>query len=124
MLKRSETATTVIGLAIEVHRNLGPGLFESTYHRCLAYELAEHGMEFRSQVPLPVRYKQAVLDCGYRVDLIVRNELLLELKCTHELLPIHQAQMLTYLKLTGLREGLLINFNERRLVDGLRSFLM
>jgi GxxExxY protein len=123
-LRKSDTAHQVIGLAIDVHRTLGPGLFESTYHRCLRYELGLHGFDVACQVPVPIRYKEVVLDCAYRADMIVNEELLLELKSVSALLPIHQAQVLTYLRLTGLREGLLINFNVHRLVDGLRSFLL
>jgi len=120
-LQTSELARTVIGLAIEVHRNLGPGLLESTYQRCLAHELKGTGLRFQAQVPVPVAYKDLAFDCGYRADMVVEGALLLELKSIERLLPIHVAQTLTYLKLSGLKQGLLINFNVGRLVDGLKS---
>lgn len=112
----------VIGCAIEVHRALGPGLLETAYEQCFAHELAQKGIGFRLQVPMPVSYKSVQLDCGYRIDLLVEDQLLIELKSVERLLPIHDAQLLTYLKLSRVRTGLLINFNERRLVDGIRRF--
>ena len=116
-------ADTVIGCAIEVHRMLGPGLLESTYLRCLAFELAERGVEFELQFGLPVVYKGARLDCGYRADLLVGRDLILEIKCVERLLPIHSAQAMTYLKLSGVKQVLLINFNVEILKDGIKSFL-
>ena len=113
----------MIGLAIEVHRALGPGLLESAYARCLGRELTIANLRYATEVTVPVRYKDLVLDHGNRADLIVEDELLLEIKSVDVLLPIHSAQTLTYLKMSGLRQALLFNFNERRLVDGLRSFL-
>jgi GxxExxY protein len=110
----------IIGSAIEVHRQLGPGLLESAYEECLCYELKENGVEFRRQVPLPVTYKGVRLDCGYRLDVLVEDELILELTTVERLMPIHEAQMLTYLKLSGVRTGLLLNFNNAVLKDGLR----
>jgi len=117
-------ADKVIGRAIEVHRTLGPGLLESVYEECLAYELAVSGIPFVRGAPLPVVYKNVKLDCGYRIDFLVEQTLLLELKAVEQVLPIHRAQTLTYLKLLGLRQALLINFNVPRLVCGLKSFLL
>ena len=112
------TAGTIIAAAIEVHRELGPGLSESAYHSCLCRELALRGVPFQTEVDLPVDYKGIHLDCGYRIDLLVENKIVVELKSVEKLLPIHQAQLLTYLRLSKLRVGLLINFNVRMLRDG------
>ena len=114
----------VIGFAIQVHRHLGPGLLESAYEECLCYELREHEIAFRRQVPLPIVYKGIRLDCGYRLDILVEEQVILELKTVERLLPIHEAQMLTYLKLSGIRIGLLLNFNTAVLKDGLRRILL
>src|SRR5579864_989524 len=110
----------VIGFAIDVHRQLGPGLLESAYEECLCYELKGHGVDFRRQMPLAVVYKGVRLDCGYRLDVLVEDTLILELKTVDRLMPIHEAQVLTYLKLSGVRTGLLLNFNTAVLKDGLR----
>ena len=118
--QRDLVSERVIGLAIEVHRALGPGLLESTYEECLDYEMAQSGLAFRRQVPLPIVYKAVRLDCGYRIDFIVEERLVVELKTVEKLLPIHDAQLLTYLKLTGIRIGLLMNFNVAVLKNGLR----
>lgn len=120
----SELSHRVIGCAIEVHRSLGPGLMESTYEQCLAHELRLNGLSFQLQHPLPVSYKGLLLDCGYRVDVLVENQIILELKSVESLLGVHEAQLLTYMKLAGLRHGFLINFNVQRLKDGLRSFVL
>ena len=112
----------VIGCAIEVHRTLGPGLLESTYQHCLAHEFSLQNIPFKTEWPLPVNYKDIQLDCGYRVDLLVRNCLILELKAVSAILDIHRAQLLTYMKLAKIETGLLINFNVRRLVDGIQRF--
>ena len=109
----------IIGAAIEVHRNLGPGLLESAYEECLCHELHLRGLDCKRQVPLPLLYKGLKLECGYKIDLIVRDEVVLELKAVERLLPIHEAQLLTYLKLTGKRVGLLINFNVPLLTQGI-----
>ena len=109
----------IIGAAIEVHRNLGPGLLESAYEECLCHELHLRGLDFKRQVPLPLLYKGLKLDCGYKIDLIVHDEVILELKAVEKLLPIHEAQLLTYLRLTGKRVGLLINFNVPLLMQGI-----
>ena len=120
----SELSNRVIGCAIEVHRILGPGLLESTYQQCLAHELKLNGIGFSLEHPLPVEYKGLHLDCGYRIDVLVENEIILELKSVEEIKGIHQAQLLTYLRLSGVKQGFLINFNVERLVDGLRSFVL
>jgi GxxExxY protein len=117
----SELSNQVIGCAIEVHRNLGPGLLESTYQQCLAHELSINDIEFRVEHPLPVVSKDIRLDCGYRIDLLVENEIVLELKSVEKLAPIHEAQLLSYLKLANKKQGFLINFNVVRLKDGLKS---
>jgi GxxExxY protein len=109
----------VIGAAIEVHRELGPGLLESTYEACLLHELTCRGLEARSQVTLPVMYKGVRVDCGYRLDLLVESLVVIELKAVDRLDPIHEAQLITYLRLSGLPLGLLINFNVRLLKNGI-----
>ena len=113
----------VIGAAIEVHRALGPGLLESSYEACLAFELAQSGLKVEQQKSLPLVYKQVKLDCGYRLDLLVDGTVIVEIKAVDSLAPIHEAQLMSYLKLSGCRVGLLINFNVRRLKDGLRRFV-
>ena len=110
----------VIGAAIEVHRTLGAGLLESDYEECLCYELGCQNLSFNRQVTLPVRYKAIILDYAYRMDIVVDNQLVLELKAVDKLLPIHEAQLLTYLRLSGLKTGLLLNFNVPALKDGLK----
>ena len=120
----SELSNRVIGCAIEVHRILGPGLLESTYQQCLAHELKLNGIGFSLEHPLPVEYKGLHLDCGYRIDVLVENQIILELKSVEEIKGIHQAQLLTYLRLSGVKQGFLISFNVERLVDGLRSFVL
>ena len=123
-MKFSALSQQVIGCAIEVHRVLGPGLLESTYEHCLARELSLNKIEFVTQHPLPVEYKGVRVDCGYRVDVLVANEIILELKSVQELTPVHKAQLLTYMRLAGMKQGFLINFNVRRLKDGLKSFVL
>jgi GxxExxY protein len=98
----------IIGFAIEVHRHLGPGLLESAYEECLCYELEQAAMVFRRQVPLPIVYKSVRLDCGYRLDVVVENRVIVELKSVERLMPIHEAQVITYLKLSGVATGLLL----------------
>ena len=114
----------VIGCAIEVHRTLGPGLIESVYEACLCQELAAAGLAFVRQRKLPVVYKGQRLDCDLRVDVVVEDTLLLEIKSVAMLLPVHEAQLHTYLKLSGLRVSLLLNFNEARLADSIRRRLV
>lgn len=119
-----ELSHRVIGCAIEVHRFLGPGLLESTYEQCLAHELSRRGIHFHCQQPLPVDYKDVRLDCGYRVDLLVEKQLIVELKSVEELKRIHAAQLLTYMKLSSVRVGLLINFNSTRLKEGIERYVL
>ena len=113
----------VIGALIEVHRVVGPGLLESAYEACLARELEVRGLAFERQMPVPVSFKGTVVECGYRLDFIVEQRVVVERKATSRLLPIHSTQVVTYLKLLGLRVGLLVNFNVRVLRDGLRRLL-
>ena len=114
----------VIGCAIEVHRELGPGLLESTYEQCLARELTLKGIEFQLQYAQPVEYKGVRLDCGYRLDVFVENELIVELKSVEKIKGIHEAQLLTYMKLAGVKTGLLMNFNVTKLKDGIKRFVL
>jgi len=116
---RDPRTSPIIAAAIEVHRHLGPGLLESAYEECLCHELHLMKLDFRRQVPLPVIYKGLPLDCGYQIDLIVRDEVIVELKALERILPIHQAQLLTYLKLADKQVGLLINFNVPILTQGI-----
>jgi GxxExxY protein len=109
----------IIGAAIEVHRQLGPGLLEPAYEQCLCHELHLRGLPFKCQVDLPVSYKGLQLDCGYKIDLIVNDEAIVELKSVEKILPVHEAQLLTYLKLSGIKVGLLINFNSSLLTQGI-----
>jgi len=117
-LLHEELTESVIGAAIEVHRALGPGLLESAYEECLCHELYLRNIEFERQVPLPVEYKGIKLECGYRLDLIVEKALIIEIKCLEHVLPVHEAQLLTYLKMTGKRVGLILNFNVSVLTRG------
>ena len=120
----NELTQTIIGAAIEVHRHLGPGLLESTYETCLSYELNNLGLTVERQKALPVVYKTIHLDQGYRIDLLVEEKVILELKVVEELTPVHEAQILSYLKLSGCPVGLLLNFNVKMLKDGVRRFTM
>jgi GxxExxY protein len=113
----------IIGAAIKVHRVLGPGLLESVYIKCLTYELRRAGLPVLSEVRLPVRYEGVDLECGFRLDLIVSDQVILEVKSVRKLAPIHEAQLLTYLKLTGLSIGLLLNFNVPLLKQGIKRLL-
>jgi GxxExxY protein len=110
----------IIGGAITVHRELGPGLLESVYEKCLAFEMADRGLSVTTQKEIPVRYKNLTFDCGFRADLTVENKVLVELKSIDQLSPVHTSQVITYLKLTGLRTGLLINFNVPLLKSGIK----
>ncbi len=121
---RDPLTERVIGLAIAVHRALGPGLLESAYEECFCLELGEAGIGFARQVPLPVLYKGIRLDCGYRLDVVLERDLIFEIKAVERLLPIHEAQILTYLRLSSIRTGLLVNFNSVVLKDGLRRFVL
>ena len=121
---RDSLTESVIGFAIEVHRTLGPGLLESAYQECLCYELKANGIAFGRQVALPVIYKTVKLDCGYRMDLVVDDQLVVELKTVEKILPIHEAQLLTYLRLSGIRTGLLLNFNTAVLKNGIKRMVL
>jgi GxxExxY protein len=117
--QRDPRTAAIIGAAIEVHRQLGPGLLESAYEQCLCHELHLRGLPFKCQVNLPVSYKGLQLDCGYKIDVIVNDEVIVELKSVERILPVHEAQLLTYLKLSGKKVGLLINFNSALLTQGI-----
>jgi GxxExxY protein len=119
-----ELSRQVIGCALEVHRTLGPGLLESTYEECLCYELMVVGLRFERQAPLPVEYKAVVLPCGYRVDVLVENQLIIELKSIEVVKDIHVAQVLTYMRLARIPVGLLINFNVKLLRQGIRRLVL
>lgn len=121
LVYRSPIAEKVIGCAIEVHRAVGPGLLESAYERCLAKELTERGLRYSTQVPVPLVYKGVDLECGYRLDFVVENEVVVEVKSVEQVLPVHKAQLLTYLRLTQLPQGLLFNFNVTLLKTGICS---
>jgi len=114
----------IIGAAIEVHKELGPGLLESSYEECLCYEFKLRHIHYARQHSLPVEYKGIKLDCGYRIDILVENIVILELKSVDDLQPIHEAQLLTYLKLTDLKVGLLINFNVPVLKQGIKRLML
>ena len=119
-----DLSNRIIGCAIEVHRELGPGLLESTYEQCLAHELKLNGIRFKLQHPQPVEYKGVRLDCGYRVDLLVEDKLIIELKSVEQIKGIHEAQLLTYMKLAGVKTGLLMNFNVTKLKSGIKRFVL
>lgn len=122
-LSENDLTERIIGAAISVHKELGPGLLESTYEACLAYELAEREMKFERQKNVPIIYRSIRLDCGYRVDLLVEGKVIVEIKAIERLEPIHEAQLLSYLKLSGCKVGLLINFNVKILKSGIRRFV-
>ena len=117
-LLHEELTEKIVGAAIEVHRSLGPGLLESAYEECLCHELHLRGIAFERQLPLPVAYKGVNLDCGYRIDILVEDAVVLELKCVEHVLPVHEAQLLTYLKLSAKRVGLILNFHVAVLARG------
>jgi GxxExxY protein len=112
----------IIGCAIEVHRILGPGLLESVYEECLAFELMDVGLDFERQKPVPVIYKKITLNCGYRIDILVENVVIVELKSADSIIPVHVAQILSHMKLAGKDTGLLINFNVPVLKNGIKRF--
>ena len=122
-MTENEVSKKIIGAAIEVHKQLGPGLLESSYEICLAYELRQQGLNIQTQVALPVVYKEVKLEAGYRIDILVENEVIVELKAVDTLADIHTAQLLTYLKLKNLKLGLLINFNCVKGIDGVKRVL-
>ena len=119
----NEITEKIIGCAIEVHRHLGPGLLESAYEECTCHEIVESGLLLERQIPLPVIYKGIRLDCGYRMDAVVERLVVVEFKTVEKLLPVHEAQLLSYLKLSGLSVGLLINFHVSVLKDGLKRIV-
>jgi GxxExxY protein len=123
-MKFDELSGKVIGCALEVHKQLGPGLLESAYERCLSYELLCAGIQHIPQKELPIDYKGTKLDCGYRADLFVEAKLIVELKAVDKLLPIHEAQILTHMKLANVETGLLINFNVTRIKEGIKRFVL
>jgi len=114
----------IIGCAIEVHKNLGPGLLESAYEECLAFELSKKGLSIKRQQPTPVVYKEIKLECGYRIDILVENSVILELKVVDAINPIHEAQILTYMKFSKMKIGLLINFNVTVLKNGIKRSIL
>jgi GxxExxY protein len=114
----------IIGCVIEVHKYLGPGLMESAYERCLSYEINAAGLKHEVQKQIPIEYKGIKLDVGYRIDLIVENSVIIELKSVEQILPIHEAQILTYMKLAEVSVGLLINFNVIKVKDGIKRFVL
>ncbi len=119
MLREEALTKDIIGVAIEVHRELGPGLLESAYEECLCHELSNQQISFRRQVGLPIKFKKVLLDCGYRLDLLVEEKVILELECVEEINDLHKAQLLTYLKLSKLQVGLLLNFNVPIMKEGI-----
>ncbi len=123
-LHDEELTNEIIAAAIEVHRQLGPGLLESAYEVCLAHELSLRNIPVEKQKPLAVSYKGIKLDCVYRMDLVVDNRVVIELKCVEKVLPVHEAQLLTYLKLANIRVGLILNFHAMRIMDGFRRMIL
>ncbi len=119
-----DLSNRVIGAALEVHKNLGAGLLESAYEAALAYELQERNISFKQQASLPVQYKNIEIDCAYRIDLLIENMLIVELKAVEKVLPIHQAQLMTYMKLANIPTGLLINFNTKLLKNGIKRVVL
>jgi GxxExxY protein len=122
--ERDPLTHAVIGAALEVHRELGPGILESAYQECMCFELASRGLSVQRQVTLPVIYKTIKLDVGYRPDLIVENQVIVELKCVEKLIRIHEAQVLTYLRLSSIHVGLLINFQSQPLMKGIKRMVL
>ena len=122
--KFDELSSKIIGSAIEVHRYLGPGLLESTYEKCLFYELQERNINVKNQVSLPVKYKEIIVENSYRIDLLVEDRIIVELKSVSEISGIHEAQLLTYMKLSKIQIGLLINFNVKWLKNGIHRFIL
>jgi GxxExxY protein len=123
-MKFDELSNKVIGCALEVHKALGPGLMKSVYEKCLSFELTNSGLRNETQKALPVNYKDIQIDCGYRIDILVEDKLIVELKSVDKVLPIHQSQILTYMKLAGVSTGLLLNFNVTKLRDGIKRFVL
>ena len=124
LLENRDLTEKIIGAAIEVHKVLGPGMLESAYEECLAYELNSKGLQVRRQLNLPIEYKEISLECAYRIDILVEEKVIVELKSIESLASIHIAQMLTYMRFAQIRTGLLINFNVTKLKDGIRRFIL
>jgi len=122
-MTENEITNKIIGVCIEIHKNIGPGLFESVYENILAYELKNIGFDIETQFPVPIKYKELEFDVAYRIDLLINNKVLIELKSVSKLLPVHYKQTLTYLRLSGLKLGLLINFNEEYLKNGVHRIV-
>jgi GxxExxY protein len=122
-MELNELSKTIIGCAIEVHRQLGPGVLESAYQECLFYELEKSGLKVVREVPMPIVYKEIKLEHGYRMDLLVEDKIVIELKTVEELTEVHFAQTLTYLRLGNYKLGLVINFNVSRLKDGIKRII-
>ena len=120
----NETSGVVVDAAFQVHKTLGPGLLESVYEECLLYELTNHGLDVRRQVQVPLIYKELQFDCGFRIDILVSDEVVVEIKAVDAVLPVHLAQILTYLKITEKRVGLLINFNKTKIKNGIHRFVL
>lgn len=123
MKRENELSKIIIGKAIDVHKALGPGLLESAYQECLGYELKQAGLRVEKELPMPIRYKEISLDHGYRLDLLIDDKVVIELKTVEELTDVHKAQLLTYLRLGKYQLGLLINFHELRLIDGVKRII-
>ena len=118
-MNENELSFKIIGIALELHRNVGPGLLESAYESALTYDLVQAGFNVQQQVPMPFRYKEILLDVGYRIDLLVENKIIIEIKSVETLAPVHSSQLMTYLRLSNIKLGLLINFNIKLLKDGI-----
>lgn len=124
MILEESLKENIIGAAIEVHKYLGPGLLESAYEKCLCHELNLRGLKFERQKPIPLEYKGIKLDCGYRLDIVVEEKVILEIKTVDAITPVHEAQLLTYLRLANLKVGLILNFNVPVLKDGIRRMVL
>lgn len=122
-MNENEISNVILGVAIELHKSLGPGLLESAYENALVYDLMKKGLDVKQQVAMPFIYKEVKLDVGYRIDLIVENKVLIEVKSIEDLAPVHYSQVLTYLRLSKLKLGLLINFNTKLLKDGIHRIV-
>lgn len=124
MLDKEELTEKILGCAFKVHSKLGPGLLESAYQACLKYEIEKMGLEVKSEVPIPLIYEEIKLVCGYRIDLLVEDQVVIELKTVEQITDVHKAQVLTYLKFSGYRIGLLLNFRTKSLVKGINRFIL
>lgn len=122
-MNENELSFNIIGIALELHKNLGPGLLEAVYENALAYDLIQHGYTVKQQAPMPFIYKEIKMDVGYRIDLLVENKIIIEVKSVETLAPVHYAQVLTYLKLSDIKLGLLINFNSKLLKSGIHRIV-